>query len=331
VEAHTIRTGVPAAAVTLHDPTMTTPPPPSPAAISVSNVAVRHGSVTALDGVTLDVPSGTVIAILGPNGAGKSSLIECLTGYRKPDLGDVRVLGSDPWRAGPRWRARIGAVLQDSRTDADLTVGEYLAMVAGSYGSRAMPVGDAIELLDLTAHVAQRVHRLSGGQRRRVEIAAALVGRPEVLFLDEPTSGLDPQARRALWATIGGLHTAGRTVVLTTHQLDEAEALADRIVVIVGGRILHDGTISDLRRHAALDTVVSWTATQSLDLPGRQVQRTGEHRFEVATSEPAAVVAEVLSAAAAAGGVEIRDLDLRPPSFEDVYLALVDHRQERTR
>ncbi|MFV0308738.1 MAG: ATP-binding cassette domain-containing protein [Desertimonas sp.] len=283
--------------------------------IAVERISVHYGDVVALDSLDLHIGAGTVLGVLGPNGAGKSSLIECLIGYRRPDSGRVRVLGTDPWRADSRWRARVGVVLQDSRTDADLTVREYLDMVAGYYGPRA-DAADAARATRLDDQLGQRVHKLSGGQRRRVELAVALVGRPDVVFLDEPTSGLDPEARRDLWRVIAGLRSTGRTVVLTTHQLDEAEALADRVVVIDHGRIVRDGTVEGIRATAGLTTAVRFSALVDPGIP--DATQIGATRWEVRTSDPAAAIAEL-----GAHGIDLRDLDVRTPSLEDVYLQLV--------
>lgn len=292
---------------------------PQTADLSVEHLTVRYGPLVALDDLTLSLARGRVTVVLGPNGAGKSSLVECLIGYRRPDAGVVSVLGTDPWRAGPALRARVGVVLQDSRTDADLTVAEYLDMVAGYYGSRHVAVDTMLDRVGLQDHRQQRVHKLSGGQRRRVELAVALIGDPEVLFLDEPTSGLDPQARRELWSIIDGLRSDGRTVVLTTHQLDEAEQLADRVVVLARGHVLHDGTVADLRRLAHLPSTVSFHSTRPPDLPGLTVRQAGAGSWQVVTEDPARDVPDVI-----AGVPDLTDLVVRTPSFEDVYLSLVD-------
>ena len=209
-------------------------------AIEARGVTRRYGEVQALTGVDLDVKAGEVFAVLGPNGAGKTTLVEILEGLRRRDGGSASVLGADPAWATRRWRSRIGAVLQVSTQNDELTVGEMVRAYAGYY-PHPLDEDHLLEALDLTTIRDRRIHQLSGGQRRRLDLALGLVGDPELLFLDEPTTGLDPEVRIRIWEFIEGLAGQGTTIMLTTHYLEEAETLADRVAVLVGGRIVTTG------------------------------------------------------------------------------------------
>src|SRR5215469_1847917 len=222
--------------------------------IDVSGLRMRYGSFEAVRGIDLRVRRGEVFAFLGPNGAGKTTTVEILEGYRPRTGGEVTVLGRDPRHAGPAWRARIGVVLQESEPERDLTAAECLQLYAGYYPA-PRGVGETLELVGLSDKADVMASRLSGGQRRRLDVALALIGDPELLFLDEPTTGFDPSARRAAWEMIGGLRALGVTVFLTTHYMDEAEHLADRVAVIAGGQIVAEGTPATLagRQHAAAE------------------------------------------------------------------------------
>lgn len=213
---------------------------PDPA-ISIRGLAMTYGTHPVLHGIDLDVGRGEVCALVGPNGAGKTTTVEILEGYRQRSGGEVSVLGTDPGRPTRRWRSRIGIVLQTCEMPGDLTVGELVARFAGFY-PHPRPVGETLHLVGLDAEAGQRAGTLSGGQRRRLDVAMALVGDPELLFLDEPTTGFDPSARQQAWAVIARLRSLGKTIVLTTHYMEEAEALADRVVVVVDGRIVAEGT-----------------------------------------------------------------------------------------
>ena len=219
-------------------------------AILVDGVRKRYGDVTALDGIGFEARRGEALAVLGPNGAGKTTAVEILEGFLAPSAGTVRVLGIDPRRGGPPWRARIGIVSQETSLDERLTVGEVLRAFASVF-PRALQIAEALALADLSEHEHTRVGRLSGGQRRRVDLALGIVGRPEVLFLDEPTTGLDPAARRRTWALVDRLRQAGVTVLLTTHYMEEAERLADRVLVLARGRLVADASPADLRACSA--------------------------------------------------------------------------------
>ena len=266
--------------------------------IAVRDLHVRYGDVHAVRGVDLDVAAGEVVAVLGPNGAGKTSVIEHLEGFRPRAGGTVTVLGEDPARAGREWRGRLGVVLQESTIEPQLTVREVVTLYAG-YHAAPLPVEETLALAGLEGLEDRLGGRLSRGQQRRVDVALALAGDPELIFLDEPTTGFDPEARLATWAMIERLSERGRTIVLTTHNLEEAERLADRIVVLVAGRVVADGDLRSLRGD---ESRVSW------EHEGRRITER--------TRDPVALVASL-------AGQDVRHLEVRPPSLEDVYLELV--------
>jgi ABC-2 type transport system ATP-binding protein len=275
-------------------------------AVVVKDLRKAYGEVEALRGVSFEVAAGEVFGLLGPNGAGKTTTVEILEGYRSLDGGEVSVLGLDPARAERAFRERIGVVLQASEPFPNLTVAETHAMFAGYY-ERPRDVDEVIALVGLADKRDSRVKTLSGGQRRRLDLGVALVGDPDVLFLDEPTTGFDPAARRAAWEMVRGLRSLGRTILLTTHYLDEAQELADRVAVLVQGRIVRMGTPADLRGGPA-ETEIRYRRD------GREVV--------LRTSEPTRVLHE-LTAEAMAEGRELEGLEVRRPTLEDVYLALV--------
>jgi ABC-2 type transport system ATP-binding protein len=250
-------------------------------------------------GIDLNVAGGEVFALLGPNGAGKTTTVEILEGHRRRDSGQVRVLGADPGTAGRRWRARIGVVLQTATDAADLSVAEMVRHVAGFY-ARPRPVAEVLGMVGLTEKAKSRVRTLSGGQRRRLDVALGVVGRPEVLFLDEPTTGFDPEARRQFWDLIRTITAEGTTILLTTHYLDEAEALADRLAVIAGGVIVAAGTPASLGGRSTAEATVSWAG--------------GRER----TSDPDALVRRLV-----ADGVNLSTLTITRPTLEDAYLSLI--------
>ncbi|MCW2987717.1 MAG: transporter [Solirubrobacterales bacterium] len=260
-------------------------------------------------GIDLQVDVGEVFAFLGPNGAGKTTTVEILEGYRKRSGGEVSVLGQDPERARREWRERIGIVLQSCRLDPYLTVRESLELYAGYYSS-PRPVDEVVELVGLAEKADARTGKLSGGQQRRLDVGMALVGDPELLFLDEPTTGFDPQARRQAWEAIAGLRQLGKTVLLTTHYMDEAQQLADRLAIISGGEIVARGTPEDLGDRGSRPTTISYRGPD-----GAQVA--------LSTATPVQTLNE-LTGRALAEGFELANLEVRRPTLEDVYLELTE-------
>ncbi|GIF78495.1 ABC transporter ATP-binding protein [Asanoa siamensis] len=277
-------------------------------AIAVSGLRKAYGDNVAVAGVDLEVRRGEVFALLGPNGAGKTTTVEILEGYRHRDGGSVSVLGSDPQHAGKDWRARVGIVLQGTGEFDDLTVGEVVRHFARFYPNPDDPQA-VIGRVGLGAKERARTHTLSGGQKRRLDVALGIIGRPELLFLDEPTTGFDPEARREFWDLIRDLSAAGTTIVLTTHYLEEAEALADRLAVIAAGSLVAVSTPAALGDRQNAPATVSW--------------RTPEGVLErKETSTPTALVAEI----AAGYGGEVPGLTVARPTLEDVYLTMIGHR-----
>jgi ABC-2 type transport system ATP-binding protein len=272
-------------------------------AVRVSGLRKRYGDTCAVDGVELEIGRGEVFALLGPNGAGKTTTVEILEGFRRRDGGVAEVLGQDPGRAGRAWRARIGIVLQLASAGPELTVREMVRHFAGFY-PRPRDPDEVIALVGLTEQAGRRISALSGGQARRVDVALGIVGRPELVFLDEPTTGFDPQARRQFWELVRALAAEGVTVVLTTHYLEEAEALAGRLAVLAGGRVVATGTPAALGG-AARPTRVGWD--------------TADGRRTVQTPTPTQVVAEL----ARQFGGEVPGLAVNRPTLEDTYLELI--------
>ncbi|MFC6022292.1 ABC transporter ATP-binding protein [Plantactinospora solaniradicis] len=277
-------------------------------AISVRGLRKAYGDTTAVDGVDLTVSRGEVFALLGPNGAGKTTTVEILEGYRRRDAGEVSVLGIDPDHADDQWRTRVGIVLQGTGEFDDLTVAEVVHHFAGFYPAPDDP-DKVIDRVGLADKAKARTHALSGGQKRRLDVALGIIGRPELLFLDEPTTGFDPEARREFWELIRDLAAAGTTIVLTTHYLDEAEALADRVGVITGGRLVEVAAPARLGNRENALTTVSWRTPTG-----------GVERAESAT--PTALVGEL----AARFGGEVPGLTVTRPTLEDIYLGMIGHR-----
>jgi ABC-2 type transport system ATP-binding protein len=280
-------------------------------AIEVSGLRKSYGSREVLHGISFTVETGEVFALLGPNGAGKTTTVEILEGYRRRDGGDVHVLGTDPAHAGTEFRARIGIVLQSSAVYPLLTVRETLTLFAGYYPRPRGP-DEVIELVGLTEKADTRVRTLSGGQLRRLDLALGLVGDPELIFLDEPTTGFDPAARRQAWETIRSLRELGKSILLTTHYMDEAQSLSDRIAIVAEGRIAATGSPRELLAGQGVVEI--------------RFRRNGEE-VVVATAEPTRVLHE-LTAEALADGVELEDLEVRRRSLEDVYLDLTREEAE---
>ena len=280
-------------------------------AIEVSGLKKSYGPREVLHGVSFRVEAGEVFALLGPNGAGKTTTVEILEGYRRRDDGVVSVLGADPARAGSEFRARIGIVLQSSAVYPLLSVREILELFAGYY-ERARAVEEVIELVGLTEKREARVRTLSGGQLRRLDLALALVGDPELIFLDEPTTGFDPAARRQAWETIRGLRELGRSILLTTHYMEEAQALADRLAILRDGRIVATGSPRELLSSA-----------EGVEI---RYRRNGEE-LVISTDEPTRILHE-LTSEALAEGIELEDIEVRRRSLEDLYLELTREEAE---
>ncbi len=287
--------------------------------LRVSDLRMRYGRTDVLNGVSFAARRGEVLALLGPNGAGKTTTIEILEGFRMRSAGEVSVLGSDPARAGEAWRARTGVVLQSWRDHAKWQVRELLAQLGRYYGPYSTPavprpwdVDDLLETVGLTPHARKRVHSLSGGQRRRLDVAIGIVGRPELLFLDEPTAGFDPEARRDFHDVVRRLADRQEvTILLTTHDLDEAERLADRILILAGGAIIADGSAEELARALPGQSEVRWS-------------RDGQP-FAHAADDAAAFVWKLFRQY----GESVKDLEVGRASLENTYLALVRQAEHR--
>jgi ABC-2 type transport system ATP-binding protein len=301
----------------------------SEAVISVRGLRKAYGPLEAVRGIDLEVARGEVFAFLGPNGAGKTTTVEVLEGYRERSAGEVSVLGSDPAAAGREWRGRVGIVLQECRMEPKLSVRETLRMYAGYYPA-PRDVDATIELVGLAEKADERAGNLSGGQQRRLDVGVALIGDAELLFLDEPTTGFDPFARRQFWEVVSGLRELGKTVLLTTHYMDEAQALADRVAVIADGRIVGEGTPDELGGRGQAATEISFglpDGVAATELPaGLAAQPAAANgHLLLRTAEPTAVLNE-LTGWALERGVELRRLEVRRPSLEDVYLELTRER-----
>ena len=298
-------------------------------AITVENLVVEYGDLRAVDRLDLDIASGEVYALLGENGAGKTSTIEVLEGLRTRTSGSVRVLGHDPADASRDLRDRIGIVLQSTGVERQITVAEAVALYGAVY-RRPRPVGEVLELVGLGDRAEARCGTLSGGQRRRLDLALGIVGSPELLFLDEPTTGFDPSARRRAWELVDALRSDGMTVVLTTHYLDEAEHLADRVGVMSAGRLIVEGTPADLQRRSGR-TLVSFrcgggedelaATTRLAETLGNRV-RLVDGRIELLTAEVTAAL-HALTSWAVEQRVDIDSWSVAQPSLEQVFLDLV--------
>lgn len=289
-------------------------------AIVVKDLRKSYGAVAAVRGVGFTVEAGEVFGLLGPNGAGKTTIIEILEGYRNRDAGNVLVLGVDPQHGGPALRQRIGLVLQETAIAPQLSVTELLDLFGGYY-PKPRPTAEVIELVGLTEKAGARVRTLSGGQQRRLDVALGIVGDPELIFLDEPTTGFDPTARRGAWELVRNLRSLGKTIVLTTHYMDEAQMLADRIVVIAAGQVVAQGTPDTLRGQGEHRTLIRFAA-DGIDiaaLPLKASVSDGIATIETAT--PTKAVNQI-TAWALDRGIELDALEVTRPSLEDVYLEL---------
>jgi ABC-2 type transport system ATP-binding protein len=295
---------------------------PAMTAIQVQGLRKSYGDKEAVRGVDLEVRTGEILALLGPNGAGKTTTVEILEGFHRATAGEVRVLGEDPWGGDRALHDRIGIVLQESQPEINLTVRECLELYAGYY-TAPRDVEETIGLAGLGEQAEQQTTRLSGGQRRRLDVALALIGDPELIFLDEPTTGFDPAARRASWEVISGLRALGTTILLTTHYMEEAERLADRIAVMRDGVIVATGTPATLGGRNRATGTIGFTLPDGVELgelaPGASLD--DERRVVMSSAAPMADLHE-LTGRALALGLELSDIEVRRPTLEDVYLEL---------
>jgi ABC-2 type transport system ATP-binding protein len=294
--------------------------------IAVRGLRKRYGDREAVRGIDLTINRGEIFAFLGPNGAGKTTTVEIMEGFRVASGGTVEVLGADPAHAPKGWRERIGIVLQESQAEAGITVQECLELYAGYYRNPRR-VDETLALVGLSEQASQRANALSGGQHRRLEVALALIGDPELIFLDEPTTGFDPSARRAAWEVIAGLRDLGKTIFLTTHYMEEAERLADRIAVIADGQIVAEGTPQTLGNRNLSGAQITFAlppGTVITDLPQKLAERaqTEAGGRIVLPTERVTADLHALSGWALDRNLELDDLEVRRPTLEDVYLQL---------
>lgn len=297
-------------------------------AITVSNLAKNYGDVEAVRGIDFHVERGEVFALLGPNGAGKSTTVEILEGHRKKSSGDVNVLGFDPGISPREFRESIGIVLQETAVENELSVSEAIDLYGSLYPKRRK-TGELIELVGLQEKAGSRVKTLSGGQRRRLELALGIVGDPELIFLDEPTTGFDPSARRQAWTIVEDLAALGKTILLTTHYMDEAQHLANRVAVIAKGVIVAEGAPETLGgRETSATRIRFQVGDSSLDgIPGSKVTRDASNHVIVESINPTADV-HAITGWALERGIELSDLSVNRPSLEDVYLDLTSEDTE---
>lgn len=298
-------------------------------AITVSGLRKAYGSFVAVDNVDLQVESGEVFAFLGPNGAGKTTTIDILTGAQRRTSGTVSVLGRDPQNDEREWRAQVGVVPQGTAKYSDLTVREIIDHFAAFYPD-PFPTGQLIDMVGLGPKAKVLSTKLSGGQRRRLDVAVGVVGRPRLLFLDEPTTGLDPEARREAWELVRLLTGTGMTTVLTTHYLDEAQELSQRAGIIIRGKIVHVGTLSELARLTGRRYRVSYDLDPLVEVPLSLAERmkSQPHSCLYGTDEPTALLRLLLDAAQRHGIAEIPGLQITQPSLEQIYINMVEQAKE---
>ncbi len=292
-------------------------------AIVVDGLRKSYGALEAVRGVSFNVEEGEVFGLLGPNGAGKTTTIEILEGYRHRDAGNVTVLGIDPQVGGRRLRERVGLVLQEAAVPPMLSVRELVELYRGYYPS-PRPADEIIELVGLTEKAGERVRKLSGGQQRRLDVALGLVGDPELIFLDEPTTGFDPSARRAAWEVVRNMRTLGKTIVLTTHYMDEAQYLADRICVIAAGKVVAEGTPETLRAQTEQRTHIRFELPAGIEAATVPMALTMSNGMAIIETQTPTRSLRDLTTWAVAQGIELPNLEVTRPSLEDVYLELTD-------
>jgi ABC-2 type transport system ATP-binding protein len=295
--------------------------PATGSAVRVRDLRMHYGAVEAVRGLDLEIARGEIFAFLGPNGAGKTTTVEILEGFRSRSAGEVEVLGEDPQAATSAWRDRIGIVLQESEPDPGLSVRESLELYSGYY-TQPRSIDETLGLIGLEASAGVIATSLSGGQRRRLDFGLALVGDPDLIFLDEPTTGFDPSARRAAWDVIDGLRALGKTIFLTTHYMDEAERLADRIAVIVAGRIVAQGTPETLGGRDRSGVTISFTLPFELSPAGLPAGAECAGREVSVRTETPLRELEAITRWARERGAELPDLEVTRPTLEDVYLQL---------
>ncbi len=291
------------------------------AAIVVEGLRKSYGSLQAVRGVSFTVEPGEVFGLLGPNGAGKTTIVEILEGYRRRDAGSVQVLGADPQKGGRGLRRRVGMVLQECAVEPYLTVREVVDL-RGGYYPKPLATNEVIGLVGLSEKAETRVKQLSGGQQRRLDLALAMVGDPELIFLDEPTTGFDPSARRNAWEIVRGMRQLGKTILLTTHYMDEAQNLTDRVCVVSAGEVVRIGSPGSLRAERA-ETRIQFIRPDGIPVPevGEMVPTTEAGLIAMMTDTPTRALHQ-LTEWAVGRGIELEQLEVSRPSLEDVYLEL---------